>query len=165
MVIILLSFQDPRGSYVTDVFCTSATIGEKSHSAMIDKIHNDALALACSKHGSRSLEALWNIASMAGKAAICQKMAAGSARLKSSEFGAILYAKFDVRLYNTANKQGWADVVERKAGKRKQLQGILDLQHLAGGVQALVKLLTPSQELWMSYTCRVRQVIHLLLRR
>ena len=50
---------NPRGSHVTDRFVGSATVGEKNREALVRRLQGEFVALACSKHGSRSLDAVW----------------------------------------------------------------------------------------------------------
>lgn len=53
-------------------------------------------SLACSKHGSRSLEALWKVASINIKTHICRELVTDELKMKDSAFGKIIYSKFKV---------------------------------------------------------------------
>lgn len=54
-------------------------------------------SLACSKHGSRSLEALWKVANIKVKTQICRELVKEELKMKDSSFGKIIYNKFKVR--------------------------------------------------------------------
>ena len=55
---------------------------------------------------------------------MCQRLADSAYRLKGNEFGAILYNKFNVRLFSKKEKQDWAKLEDKKALKRKMLAGV-----------------------------------------
>lgn len=53
--------------------------------------------MACSKHGSRVLEALWKVASMKAKTQVCSELVADELKLKDNLFGKIIFNNFQVR--------------------------------------------------------------------
>uniref|UniRef100_A0A2P2I313 Nucleolar protein 9-like n=1 Tax=Hirondellea gigas TaxID=1518452 RepID=A0A2P2I313_9CRUS len=131
---LVLLFCDPRGSHIADAFCSSQHIGEKSRGKIICRIENEAVALALSKHGSRSLEAFWAVSCSASRTIMCQRLADGTARLKGNEFGTIIYSKFNVRLFSSrTNKEDWAKAEQAKINKRRKLQELLDFKGDASG--------------------------------
>lgn len=83
------------------------------------------MSLACSKYGSRSLEALWEAATPPLRIAMCQQLADNANTVKASEFGAILYSKFNVRLFSRTDKQDWEELEQKKAKKRRMLRELL----------------------------------------
>lgn len=117
--------QDSRGCHVTDAFCNSLSVGEKSRMKLVCKLQNCAVSLACSKYGSRSLEALWEAATPPLRFAMCQQLADNANTVKASEFGAILYSKFNVRLFSRTDKQDWEQLEQKKAKKRRMLRELL----------------------------------------
>merc|ERR1711892_1454928 len=47
---------DPRGCHVTDTFMASTSVGEKSREALVRALREELAGIACSKHGSRSID-------------------------------------------------------------------------------------------------------------
>ncbi|KAF2347554.1 hypothetical protein FHG87_021692 [Trinorchestia longiramus] len=82
---------------------------------------NDVVSLSCSRHGSRSLEALWAVSASKAKSAMCEHLADNANKMKASEWGAILYSKFNVRLFGKKDKSDWQELEQKKAKKRQML--------------------------------------------
>ncbi|CAL4101507.1 unnamed protein product, partial [Meganyctiphanes norvegica] len=87
---------DPRGSHIVDAFVGSSFIGEKSRDKLIMRMKGTYTSLACSKHGSRSLEALWRVANIKNKTTICTELVDDELKLKGNHFGTIIYNNFQV---------------------------------------------------------------------
>ncbi|PSN40458.1 hypothetical protein C0J52_24393 [Blattella germanica] len=77
------------------------------------------VALACSKHGSRSLDAIWEAASLKHKCMIMDDLANNSAILNSDQFGSIISSKYNLSLY-THRKEDWKDA-QKKENRTKEL--------------------------------------------
>ena len=78
---------DPRGCHVTDSFMSrsgrgntlititnnvylplcSSTVGEKSREGLVKSLKGEFVGLACSKHGSRTLDTIWKYSSIKSK--------------------------------------------------------------------------------------------------
>ena len=52
--------------------------------------------MACSKHGSRVLEALWKVATIKAKTQVCNELVADELKLKDNLFGRIIFNNFQV---------------------------------------------------------------------
>ncbi|KAK7072909.1 hypothetical protein SK128_011242 [Halocaridina rubra] len=88
---------DPRGSHVIDSFAASTFIKPKNKENFIQKYKGIFVNLACSKHGSRSLEAMWSVSSVNLKTEICNELVNEELKVKGNQFGAIIYSKFQRR--------------------------------------------------------------------
>ncbi|XP_076064919.1 nucleolar protein 9 [Oratosquilla oratoria] len=120
---------DPRGSHIIDAFLESTFVGEKKREKLLFKLQEHSTALACSKHGSRSLEALWKHASMKHKTSICTQLMKDETRLQDTQFGKIIYKKFQVKLFKRGDKSDWQQLQTQTEKKRKLLESLLQDQH------------------------------------
>ncbi|XP_046611939.1 nucleolar protein 9 [Neodiprion virginianus] len=101
-------FADPRGSRVMDAFAESKFIGEKSREKMARKLGGNWVQLACSKHGSRSLEKVWQWSQMKQKLWMIEELASVGASLLATEAGKIISSKLNVPLFARSRKD-WSD--------------------------------------------------------
>lgn len=81
---------DPRGCHITDSFMQSKTIGEKSRDGLVKLLQNNLVAMACSKHGSRSVDKMWEKSSPKGREMIAQQLASQLSLLTNNSFGRFL---------------------------------------------------------------------------
>ncbi|XP_066949618.1 nucleolar protein 9 isoform X1 [Macrobrachium rosenbergii] len=116
---------DPCGSHVIDAFTSSTFIKINNKERLVNSFKGTYVALACSKHGSRSLEAMWNISSIKLKTGICEELANEEFKLKANQHGTIIYSKFMVRLFKRNDKQDWQQVVDSAAKKKRLLDDLL----------------------------------------
>ncbi|XP_068213690.1 nucleolar protein 9 isoform X2 [Palaemon carinicauda] len=116
---------DPCGSHVIDAFTSSSFIKINNKERLVNSFKGTYVALACSKHGSRSLEAMWNISSIKLKTGICEELANEEFKLKANQHGTIIYSKFMVRLFKRKDKQDWQELVDSAAKKKRLLDDLL----------------------------------------
>jgi len=116
---------DPRGSHIMDAFVGSSFIGEKSRDKLIYRMKGTYTSLACSKHGSRSLEALWRVANIKNKTTICTELVEDELKLKGNHFGNIIYNNFQVRHFKRSDKSDWQQLIDAAEKKRKMFDDLL----------------------------------------
>jgi len=91
---------DPRGCHVTDAFMTSSTIGEKSRESFIKVLQQNGLvSMACSKHGSRGIDAIWNNGSIKLKEFLAAKLSSEENKLNSNQYGKFVSQNLGLNLF------------------------------------------------------------------
>jgi len=115
---------DPKGSHITDKFVESATIGEKSREALVKRLQGEFAALACSKHGSRSLDAIWDKASIKMKGVIAEELSKKAAQLNSHPFGKFVATNCAISVWKH-DHSSWAGMVTNKEKKKNIFSDIL----------------------------------------
>ncbi|XP_031622036.1 nucleolar protein 9 [Contarinia nasturtii] len=98
-------FCSPKGSHVVDAFMDSKAVGEKSREKLIRHMNDCYLQMAISKHGSWSVEKLFNCASDAQKSRIVKELSEKQNQLNGSPFGRLLNHKFHVDTYRLSPEQ------------------------------------------------------------
>lgn len=78
---------DEKGSHIADSFVSSPFIGQKSHERLLTHFMGCYVTLATSKHGSRSFDALWSIASVSHKVRIADELGAKMRLVTSNMYG------------------------------------------------------------------------------
>jgi len=117
-------FSDPRGSHVLQVFVNSTTVGEKSRESMVKTLSGEYVSLACSKHGSIALEALWKTCSMKTKQTIVEELAKGESILRSHQFGKFVHQNCAVSVWKHQRDE-WLKVINKSQKDRDLFKNIL----------------------------------------
>lgn len=121
---LLILFGDMRGSHVMDAFMTSASIGEKSREKMGRKLRGRLAQMACSKSGSRSLDAMWAAMNVAQRQQVLAELAPKEAVLNGNQYGKIVASKYQLALYKH-RPESWAEHQGATNKKRKLFEDIL----------------------------------------
>ncbi|KAK8743793.1 hypothetical protein OTU49_001271 [Cherax quadricarinatus] len=116
---------NPRGSHVVDAIVLSTTLGSKTRNEFMEKFKGQYTSLACSKHGSRSLEAFWKVASIKLKTKICNELVVDELKLKGNAFGIIIYNNFLVDMFKRGDKSDWQQLIDKAEKKRKMFDDLL----------------------------------------
>jgi len=103
---------DPRGCYITDIFMSSKTIGEKSREGLVKALKGEFVSLACSKHGARSIEWLWKYSTLKLRQSIVEDFANKQDILNSNNFGKYAVRKYFVAVFKRS-KEDWRNLVEK----------------------------------------------------
>merc|ERR1719509_374361 len=104
---------DPRGCHISDTFLTSLHVGEKSREGLVRALRGELVGLACSKHGSRTVDALWQHSSPKLRRAMVEELAPRTDVLNSNKFGKFVATKCLLAVYRRS-KEDWRKVVERE---------------------------------------------------
>ncbi|XP_010771029.1 nucleolar protein 9-like [Notothenia coriiceps] len=81
--------------------------------------------MACSRLGSRVLEAVWNSASVTHRHNIAQELVSCDSRLRSDQFARHVWAKFALSHY--IHRRGhWQEIQSGESKKRKLFSDILE---------------------------------------
>nr|CAD7452090.1 unnamed protein product [Timema tahoe] len=100
---------NPKGCHVTDVFMSSEYIGEK--------IQGNFVKMACSKHGSRSLDAVWKATNLKQKMMIVEELSSKESILNSDQFGSHFARIAGVSLYKH-KKEDWKEAQAKHINKK-----------------------------------------------
>merc|ERR1719278_2057935 len=90
---------DPRGCHITDSFLTSKHVGEKSREGLIRGLRGQFVSLACGKHGSRTVDALWKHSGMKMKQTMAEELSAKLDILNSNKFGKFVAQKCYLQVF------------------------------------------------------------------
>ena len=114
---VLLS--DPRGCHITDSFMQSTTIGEKSRDGLIKLMQPHLASLACSKHGSRSIDKMWEKASQKGQEIMAHELASKLTLLSNNNSGRFIAQNLCLDVYKRSKDEWKAHLKNQE--KRKTL--------------------------------------------
>lgn len=115
---------DPRGSHITDMFMTSPTIGEKSREGIIKLLKDELVNMACSKHGSRSVDALWARANPRSRELMAVAMAGQLSRLNGDQYGKFVASSLNLATFKRS-KEAWKSSFEQKAKTKRMFSDFI----------------------------------------
>nr|CAD7201296.1 unnamed protein product [Timema douglasi] len=108
---------NPKGCHITDVFMSSEYIGEKSRDKLIHTLKGNFVKMACSKHGSRSLDAVWKATNLKQKMMIVEELSPKESILNSDQFGCHFARVAGVSLYKY-KKEDWKEAQAKHINKK-----------------------------------------------
>ncbi|GLV36333.1 uncharacterized protein CBL_08827 [Carabus blaptoides fortunei] len=117
-------FCDSKGSHIMDSYMKSQYVGEKSREKLIRKMQGTYQELAVSKYGSRSLEAILNVAQGKQKMQIMDELSYKDASWTSAEFGRIIAGKINIQLYKR-NKDEWKTFIGKSEKTKNMFADII----------------------------------------
>jgi len=82
------------------------------------------VTLACTKHGSRSLDAIWDAATLKQKILIMDELSAKESILNCDQYGVILSSNYCLSLYKITPNE-WKDLQEKEFRKKKLFADII----------------------------------------
>jgi nucleolar protein 9 len=82
------------------------------------------VVLACTKHGSRSLDAIWDVTNLKQKILIMDELSPKEPILNSDQYGSILSSKYCLSLYKHRQDE-WKDLQGKEFRKRKLFANII----------------------------------------
>ena len=82
------------------------------------------MMLACTKHGSRSLDAIWDAATLKQKILIMDELSTKEPILNSDHFGSILSTNYCLSLYKHKPNE-WKDAQGKEFRKKKLFADII----------------------------------------
>jgi len=103
---------DPRGCHITENFMSSKTVGEKSREGLVKALKGEFASLACSKHGSRTVDTLWKFSSMKAKQSMVEELSSKIDILNSNKFGKFISNSWFLAIFKR-NKDDWRNLVEK----------------------------------------------------
>ncbi|KAK4886040.1 hypothetical protein RN001_002311 [Aquatica leii] len=119
-------FCNRMGCHIVDAFVKSQYVGEKSREKLIRKLQGTYQDLASDKYGSRSFEAIWNVANLKSRKIIMNELAHKDGVWSNSQFGKIISSKISLQLYKR-NKDDWTKCVDKKDSKVNAKELFVDI--------------------------------------
>ncbi|XP_030631098.1 nucleolar protein 9 [Chanos chanos] len=114
---------DQFGSHALQSLVTLAS--DKGKGKILRKLEGQYVQLACSKYGSRLLEAIWNSAPVSQRQNIAQELVPSETQLRSDQFARHVWAKFALAHFVRRRAQ-WQEIQSGESKKRKMFSDILD---------------------------------------
>ncbi|XP_041660321.1 nucleolar protein 9 [Cheilinus undulatus] len=114
---------DPSGSHVLQALITTSS--DKGRGKILKRLEGQFVQMACSRLGSRVLEAIWNSASVSHRQNIAQELASNENQLRSDQFARHVWAKFALSHF-IHRRAHWQEIQTGESKKRKLFSDILD---------------------------------------
>ncbi|XP_068427260.1 nucleolar protein 9 [Clinocottus analis] len=119
---LLTLASDPSGSHVLQALITTSS--DKGRGKILKRLEGQYVAMACSRLGSRVLEAIWNGSSVSHRQSIAQELVLRESLLRSDQFARHVWAKF--ALYHFIHRRGhWHEIQTCESKKRKLFSDII----------------------------------------
>ncbi|XP_006259794.1 nucleolar protein 9 isoform X2 [Alligator mississippiensis] len=113
------------GSHVYNALLASSSVSPKQRRKVLRKLKGHYGSLACSKHGSRVLDAVWNGATLPEKQKIAMELAPQEQQLCHDPFGRYAVRNFALTHFRKRRKD-WDQVQEAETRRRELFAEILE---------------------------------------
>uniref|UniRef100_UPI0037E732E7 nucleolar protein 9 n=1 Tax=Semicossyphus pulcher TaxID=241346 RepID=UPI0037E732E7 len=120
---LLMLASDPSGSHVLQALITTSS--DKGRGKILKRLEGQYVQMACSRLGSRVLEAIWNSASVTHRQSIAQELVPSESQLRSDQFARHVWAKFALSHF-IHRRAHWQEIQTGESKKRKLFSDILD---------------------------------------
>ncbi|KAK3918271.1 Nucleolar protein 9 [Frankliniella fusca] len=115
---------DTKGCHIMDAFVKSEFVGEKSRERLLHRLLGSYVALACSKHGSRALEALYAVSSLKNQMKIMEELAGRENLVMGTDSGRIIANKWSLDLFRH-RKNEWKQLQSQKERTKDMFADII----------------------------------------
>ncbi|KAK6632249.1 hypothetical protein RUM44_007284 [Polyplax serrata] len=115
---------DTKGCHITDAYIKGQYVGEKNKDKLFKKLQGHYLELATSKHGSRSLDAIWSVTGVQQKALLADELKLNQSNLYASVYGKNFAWKIHLDNFRR-NKEEWMKVFKTSETAEKYFADIL----------------------------------------
>ncbi|KAM4552347.1 nucleolar protein 9 [Odontesthes bonariensis] len=113
---------DPAGSHVLQALITTSS--DKGRGKILKRLEGQYVQMACSRLGSRVLEAVWNCASVSQRQNIAQELVPSESQLRSNQFARHVWAKFALSHF-VQRRAHWQEIQTGESKKRKLFSDFL----------------------------------------
>ncbi|XP_067461132.1 nucleolar protein 9 [Thunnus thynnus] len=120
---LLTLASDPSGSHVLQALITTSS--DKGRGKILKRLEGQYVQMACSRLGSRVLEAIWNSASVSQRQNIAQELVPSESQLRSDQFARHVWAKFALSHF-MHRRAHWQEIQTGESKKRKLFSDILE---------------------------------------
>ncbi|XP_029970889.1 nucleolar protein 9 [Salarias fasciatus] len=120
---LLTLASDPAGSHVLQALITMSS--DKGRGKILKRLEGQYVQMACSRLGSRVLEAVWSNASVSQKQNIAQELVPSESQLRSDQFARHVWAKFALSHF-VQRRAHWQEIQTGESKKRKLFSDILE---------------------------------------
>ncbi|KAM9322424.1 nucleolar protein 9 [Pholidichthys leucotaenia] len=120
---LLTLASDRAGSHVLQALITTSS--DKGRGKILKRLEGQYVRIACSRLGSRVLEAAWSSASVSQRQSIAQELVQSENQLRSDQFARHVWAKFALSHF-TQRRAHWQEIQTGESKKRKLFSDILE---------------------------------------
>ncbi|CAN9503312.1 unnamed protein product [Ophioblennius macclurei] len=120
---LLTLASDPAGSHVLQALVTMSS--DKGRGKILKRLEGQYVQMACSRLGSRVLEAVWSSASVSQRQNIAQELVPSESQLRSDQFARHVWAKFALSHF-VQRRAHWQEIQTGESKKRKLFSDILE---------------------------------------
>uniref|UniRef100_A0A2I3RIN1 NOP9 nucleolar protein n=1 Tax=Pan troglodytes TaxID=9598 RepID=A0A2I3RIN1_PANTR len=117
--------QSPAGSHVLDAILTSPSVTRKLRRRVLQNLKGQYVALACSRHGSRVLDAIWSGAALRARKEIAAELGEQNQELIRDPFGHHVARNVALTTF-LKRREAWEQQQGAVAKRRRALNSILE---------------------------------------
>ncbi|KAK2868312.1 hypothetical protein Q7C36_000183 [Tachysurus vachellii] len=114
---------EQTGSHALQALITLSS--DKGKGKILRKLEGLYTPLACSKYGSRLLEAVWSSATISQRQSIAEQLVSSESQLRSDQFARHVWAKFSLAHFQK-RRGAWMEIQTGESKKRKMFSDILE---------------------------------------
>ncbi|XP_045756568.1 nucleolar protein 9 isoform X3 [Mirounga angustirostris] len=122
---LLTLAQSPAGSHVLDAILTSPSVTRKQRRRVLKTLKGQYVALACSRHGSRVLDAIWSGAALGARKEIAAELGERNQELIRDPFGHHVARNVALTTF-LKRREAWEQQQGAVAKRRRALNSILE---------------------------------------
>ncbi|XP_007536300.1 nucleolar protein 9 [Erinaceus europaeus] len=122
---LLTLAQSPAGSHVLDAILTSPSVTRKQRHRVLKTLKGQYVALACSRHGSRVLDAIWSGAALGARKEIATELGEQNQELIRDPFGHHVARNVALTTF-LKRREAWEQQQGAVAKRRRALNSILE---------------------------------------
>nr|XP_055165073.1 nucleolar protein 9 isoform X2 [Nyctereutes procyonoides] len=122
---LLTLAQSPAGSHVLDAILTSPSVTRKQRRRVLKTLKGQYVALACSRHGSRVLDAIWSGAALGARKEIAAELGERDQELIRDPFGHHVARNVALTTF-LKRREAWEQQQGAVAKRRRALNSILE---------------------------------------
>lgn len=122
---LLTLAQSPAGSHVLDAVLTSPSVTRKQRRHVLKTLKGQYVALACSRHGSRVLDAIWGGAALGARKEIAAELGERNQELIKDPFGHHVARNVALTTF-LKRREAWEQQQGAVAKRRRVLNSILE---------------------------------------
>ncbi|MBZ3881346.1 Nucleolar protein 9 [Sciurus carolinensis] len=122
---LLALAQSPAGSHVLDAILTSPSVTRKQRRRVLQALKGQYVSLACSRHGSRVLDAIWNGAALGIRKEIASELGEQNQELIRDPFGHHVARNVALTTF-LKRREAWEQQQSAVAKRRRALNSVLE---------------------------------------
>ncbi|XP_016830903.1 nucleolar protein 9 isoform X1 [Cricetulus griseus] len=122
---LLALAQSPAGSHVFDAILTSPSVTHKQRRRVLKTLKGHYVALACSRHGSRVLDAIWSGAALGARKEIAAELGEQNQELIQDAFGHHVARNVALTTF-LKRRETWEQQQSAMAKRRRAFNSILE---------------------------------------
>ncbi|XP_005338772.2 nucleolar protein 9 isoform X2 [Ictidomys tridecemlineatus] len=122
---LLALAQSPAGSHILDAILSSPSVTHKQRRRVLQALKGQYVSLACSRHGSRVLDAIWNGAALGTRKEIAAELGEQNQELIRDPFGHHVARNVALTTF-LKRREAWEQQQSAMAKRRRALNSVLE---------------------------------------